>query len=277
MKSVIIVPNTLKQATIQYAQELLKILGERGIDAKIYNDGNEVPASALAIVLGGDGTILRSAKRFYGKDILLFGINFGHLGYLSAISPNEAIDGIERLVSGNYIIEQRTMLEGEIIRNGKSEAHFIGLNEACVFRSSLMHALRAELSINKKHTETIIGDGVVISTPTGSTAYNLSLGGPILTPTSKSMVVTPISPTYFPKASIVIDGGDEAEVLISFETADENGAPCIEIDGEIRYSLQNGDVIKIKRSEHTAQIVKITEKSFYQILREKLSRASLDQ
>ncbi|MBQ2809451.1 MAG: NAD(+)/NADH kinase [Clostridia bacterium] len=277
MKSVIIVPNTLKQATIQYAQELLKILGERGIDAKIYNDENEVPASALAIVLGGDGTILRSAKRFYGKDILLFGINFGHLGYLSAISPNEAIDGIERLVSGNYIIEQRTMLEGEIIRNGKSEAHFIGLNEACVFRSSLMHALRAELSINKKHTETIIGDGVVISTPTGSTAYNLSLGGPILTPTSKSMVVTPISPTYFPKASIVIDGGDEAEVLISFETADENGAPCIEIDGEIRYSLQNGDVIKIKRSEHTAQIVKITEKSFYQILREKLSRASLDQ
>ena len=277
MKSVIIVPNTLKQATIQYAQELLKILGERGIDAKIYNDGNEVPASALAIVLGGDGTILRSAQRFYGKDILLFGINFGHLGYLSAISPNEAIDGIERLVSGNYIIEQRTMLEGEIIRNGKSEAHFIGLNEACVFRSSLMHALRAELSINKKHTETIIGDGVVISTPTGSTAYNLSLGGPILTPTSKSMVVTPISPTYFPKASIVIDGGDEAEVLISFETADENGAPCIEIDGEIRYSLQNGDVIKIKRSEHTAQIVKITEKSFYQILREKLSRASLDQ
>ncbi|MBR2295987.1 MAG: NAD(+)/NADH kinase [Clostridia bacterium] len=277
MKSVIIVPNTLKQATIQYAQELLKILGGRGIDAKIYNDGDEVPASALAIVLGGDGTILRSAKRFYGKDILLFGINFGHLGYLSAISPNEAIDGIERLVSGNYIIEQRTMLEGEIIRNGKSEAHFIGLNEACVFRSSLMHALRAELSINKKHTETIIGDGVVISTPTGSTAYNLSLGGPILTPTSKSMVVTPISPTYFPKASIVIDGGDEAEVLINFETADENGAPCIEIDGEIRYSLQNGDVIKIKRSEHTAQIVKITEKSFYQILREKLSRASLDQ
>lgn len=277
MRSIIIVPNTLKPATTQYAHELLEILSKRGIDAKIYNDGDAVPSSALAIVLGGDGTILRSAKCFYGKDILLFGINFGHLGYLSAISPDEALDGIECLVSDNYTIEQRIMLEGEIIRNGEATERFIGLNEACVFRSSLMHALRAELSINERHTETIIGDGVIISTPTGSTAYNLSVGGPVLTPTSKSMVVTPVSPTYFPKASIVIDGDDEAEIAISFETAGESGAPCIEIDGEVRYELQNGDMIKIRRSAYTAQIVKVTEKSFYQILREKLSRASLDQ
>lgn len=277
MKKVIIVPNTLKQSTIEYARELIEILTQREICAQIYNDGDEIPENALVIVLGGDGTILRCAKRFYGKETRLFGINFGHLGYLSAISPDEAIDGIERLIAGNYTTENRTMLEGEILRDDKSVGSFIGLNEACIFRSNLLHALKAEVLINGKHTETLIGDGVLISTPTGSTAYNLSAGGPVLTPTSRSMVITPVSTTYFPRASIVIDGDDTVEIIIKYETIGESGAPCIEIDGETRYSLRNGDIIKIKRAEHCASIVKITDKSFYQILKEKLSRASLDE
>lgn len=277
MKKVIIVPNTLKKSTTEYASDLLKTLAERGICAEIYNDGDDVPSDALAIVLGGDGTILRCAKKFYSKNVLIFGINFGHMGYLSAISPDEAIEGIERLISGEYTIESRSMISGEVIRDGNAVYSFIALNEACVFRSSLMHALRAELLINERHTETIIGDGVIASTSTGSTAYNLSVGGPVLTPSSKNMVITPISPTYFPRSSIVVDEGDKLQIIINFETVGENGAPCVEIDGEARFELQNGDVIKIERAPYTAQIVKITEKSFYQILREKLSRASLDQ
>ena len=277
MKKVIIVPNTLKKSTTEYAGELLEILAQRGICAEIYNDADDAPSDALAIVLGGDGTILRSAKKFYSKNVLIFGINFGHMGYLSAISPDEAIDGIERLISGDYNVEERSMISGEVIRSGVAVYSFIALNEACVFRSSLMHALRAELLINERHTETIIGDGVIASTSTGSTAYNLSVGGPVLTPSSKNMVVTPISPTYFPRSSIVVDEGDKLQIIINFETIGENGAPCVEIDGESRFALQNGDIIKIERAPYVAQIVKITEKSFYQILREKLSRASLDQ
>lgn len=277
MKNIIIIPNTLKEKSIEYAKKAEELLSSKGYKIQILGESDEICKDAeLAIVLGGDGTILRSAKRFYGTNIPLFGINFGRIGYLSAIGPEEATEGIERLLRGDYTIEERIMLEGEIIREGKSLYSFVALNEACVSRSTLMHAFRAELLINTKHTETVIGDGVIISTPTGSTAYNLSAGGPVLTPTSKNMVITPVSPTYFPRSSIVIDDNDEMEIVINFETINENGVPCIEIDGETRYSLQNNDIIKIKRAPYNTRIIKITDKSFYQILREKLSRASLD-
>lgn len=275
MRNAIIVPNTLKQKSVEYAKRAELLLLKSGYNVQVYNDGDTPLENAeFAVVLGGDGTILRTAKRFYGMNIPLFGINFGHLGYLSAIGPDEADDGIKKLIRGDFTVEERIMLEGRIIRENQHMLKFVGLNEICVSRSTLVHAFSSELLINNKHTDTIIGDGVIISTPTGSTAYNLSAGGPVLTPTSKNMVITPVSPTYFPHLSIVIDDDDEAQIVIKYETMYENGKPCIEIDGESRYVLENNDIIKVTRAPYTAKIIKISDKSFYQILREKMSRAS---
>ena len=273
MKTAIIVANTQKQKSVEFAGIAKEFLISKGYRVRMYNDGDSVDKNAsLAVVLGGDGTILRSAKRFYGLDIPLFGINFGHLGYLSEIGSETPMEGLSRLVSGNYEIENRLMLEGEVIRNGEVVLTFISLNEASVHRSTLLHALSLEVMINTKHTETLVGDGVIVATPTGSTSYNLSAGGPVLTPTSNSIVITPVCAKYFPHSSIVIDGGDETEIEVSFETINETGAPCVVVDGDIRFPLENGDVIKVRRAQHSAKIIKITDKSFYQILKEKLSK-----
>lgn len=272
LKKAIIVANTLKSSSVEFAEKAKCFLEEKGYQIQIHNDADAPISDAeFVIVLGGDGTILRAAKKLYGIDAPIFGINFGHLGYLSAAGQEDAIEGIERLIEGKYTVEERLMLKGEVVREGKCVCDFISLNEASVYRSTLMHALALDVMINTKHTEIIYGDGVIIATPTGSTSYNLSAGGPVLTPTSNSIVITPVSPRYFPRSSIVTDGGDETEIRINFETINETGAPCVEVDGDLRFALQNDDLIKIKRAEKTAKIIKITDESFYQILRKKLS------
>ncbi len=277
MKNAIIIPNTLKQKSVDFANIALDFLMKKGYDAKIYSNTEPLPDTAeLAVVLGGDGTILRASKRLYGKDVPIFGINFGHLGYLSEVGSESALDGLELLCKGSYIIEKRLMLEGEVIRNGERVLEFVGLNEASIYRSTLLHALKIEVSINSKPTETLCADGVIVATPTGSTSYNLSAGGPVLTPTSNSIVITPVSPKFYPRSSIVTDGADETEIKIGFETINETGSPCIEVDGDTRFALQNGDMIKIRRAPHSAKIIRISDKSFYQILREKLSKASME-
>lgn len=273
MKTAIIVPNTQKPKSIEFASVAKEFLEGKGYTAQMYEEGFEASKdTSFAVVLGGDGTILRASKRFYGLDIPLFGINFGHLGYLSALGVDSPMEGLERLVRGEYEIEQRIMISGEVLRNGEAVLSFIGLNEASIHRSTLLHALSLDVMINTRHTETIVGDGVIVATPTGSTSYNLSAGGPVLTPTSKSMVITPVCAKYFPQSSIVIDGEDETEISVSYETLNETGAPCVIIDGDMRFPLENGDLIRIRRAEHNAQIIKITDKSFYQILKEKLSK-----
>ena len=273
MKNAIIIPNTLKQKSVDFAKIAQDFLTKKGHNATIHSNTDTLPSEAeLAVVLGGDGTILRAAKRLYGTDIPIFGINFGHLGYLSEVGSEDAIDGLETLTNGNYIIEKRLMLEGEVIRNGERVIEFVGLNEATIYRSTLLHALKIEVSINGKPTETLSADGVIVATPTGSTSYNLSAGGPVLTPTSNSIVITPVSPIFYPRSSIVTDGSDETEISVSFETVNETGLPCIEVDGDARFALENGDIIKIRRAPHDAKIIRISDKSFYQILREKLSK-----
>ncbi len=273
MKNAIIIPNTLKQKSVDFAKIAQDFLTQKGYKATICSNTDTLPDDAcVAVVLGGDGTILRASKRLYGKDTPILGINFGHLGYLSEVGCENAIDGLEALTNGEYIIEKRLMIEGEVIRNGERVLEFVSLNEASIYRSTLLHALKIEVSINGKPTETLCADGVIVATPTGSTSYNLSAGGPVLTPTSNSIVITPVSPIFYPRSSIVTDGSDETEVLVSFETINETGSPCIEVDGDTRFALENGDMIKIRRAPHCAKIIRISDKSFYQILREKLSK-----
>lgn len=273
MKNAIIIPNTLKQKSVDFAKIAQDFLKEKGYNATVCSNNDALPYDAsVAVVLGGDGTILRASKRLYGKDIPILGINFGHLGYLSEVGCENAIEGLEALINGKYIIEERLMLEGDVVRNGESVFTFVSLNEATIYRSTLLHALKIEVAINGKSTETLSADGLILATPTGSTSYNLSAGGPVLTPTSNSIVITPVAPIFYPRSSIVTDGSDETEAQISFETVNETGAPCIEVDGDTRFALENGDIVKIRRAPHSAKIIKISDKSFYQILREKLSK-----
>lgn len=277
MKSAVIIPNYLKANSVEFSKIAEGQLNARGYEAIILGDNEKMTKEAeFAIALGGDGTIIRACKQLYGTDIPVLGINFGHLGYLTECGPENAVDAINKLVEKNYKIENRMMICGSVIRDGKEVFAFTALNESALNRATLMRAFKMEIFVNGRLTNTVLGDGLIVATPTGSTSYNLSAGGPILTPTANNIVITQIAPIYFPGSPLVTDGGDEIEIRILVDNTAKSGNVAIEIDGNDSFKLQSEDIIKIKRAEHYAKIAKVTDTSFYQILREKLSKANYE-
>ena len=277
MKKAVIIPNYLKEESMQFSKTAYDILEKSGYKVTVLSENDEpIEGADLALVLGGDGTLLRACKKLFKFDIQMLGINFGHLGYLTECNPDGAIEAIEKIVDGDYRLENRLMLEGEVLRNGEAVYSFVALNEASFYRSTLLKAFVAEVFINGMHTQTVVGDGLIVATPTGSTSYNLSVGGPVLTPNSKNIVLTPISPKYFPRSSVVANGEDEIEIRVLVDSIVKTGNPALQIDGDDAFTLNDGDVIKIKRNVKDAKIIKVTNQSFYQVLRKKLSKATYD-
>ncbi|MBO5439573.1 MAG: NAD(+)/NADH kinase [Clostridia bacterium] len=275
MKNAIIIPNYLKEKSLEFSKKAKMLLEEKGYNPIILSENEAFDGKAdFALVLGGDGTIIRASKQLYGTDIAVLGINFGNLGYLTECNPETAIDAINKLISGDYTIENRLMISGEIVREGKTIHSFIALNEASLYRATLMKAFKMEIYINNKHTNTVLGDGLIIATPTGSTSYNLSAGGPILTPTANNMVITQIAPFSFPGTPLVIAGDDVIEIRIKIDNITKKGNVSMEFDGSESVEIQDGDIIRIQKAEHNAKIIKVSDRSFYQLLKEKLSKAN---
>lgn len=275
MKRAIIVPNYLKEESVRFCKTATEMLENNGYEVLVLKEEDYPSETAeFALVLGGDGTILRACKKLYQLDIPVFGINFGHLGYLTGCNPDTAVECIDKIVKGQYKIESRLMLEGQVVRGGQVIEGFVALNEATLFRSTLKKAFKIELYINGMNTQAILGDGVIVSTPTGSTSYNLSAGGPVLTPESSNMVVTPVSPMHFLRSSIVTGGLDEIEIRVVINSLTGDGRVSLEIDGDSAIDILDGDVIKIKGASKTAKTIKVNEISFYQILRQKLSKVN---
>lgn len=277
MKNALIIPNYLKKNSLEFSQMAKKLLESKGYKTIVLEE-NERPneKADFAIVLGGDGTMIRASKQLYGTDIPMLGINFGHLGFLTECNPETALEAIDKLISNEHKIENRLMISGSVVRGGREVHSFIALNEASIYRATLMKAFKMEIFVNGKHTNTVLGDGLIISTPTGSTSYNLSAGGPILTPTANNVVITQIAPIYFPGTPLVTDGHDEIEVRVKIENITKQGSVAVEFDGSESFLIEDGDIIKVKRAEYSARIIKVTDTSFYQILKEKLSKANIE-
>ena len=275
MKRAIIVPNYLKAESMGFCNVAKNMLEGMGYSVDVLGE-HDVPSNnaEFALVLGGDGTILRACKKLYTLNIPVFGINFGNVGYLAGCNPDTAVECIERVVSGNYKVENRLMLQGEFVRNGSVAYSFVALNEATLFRSTLKKAFKTEIYINGMSTETVLGDGVVIATPTGSTSYNLSAGGPVLTPESDNIVITPLSPMQLVCSSIVAGGNDTIDVRVAINSLFNDACVSLEIDGDCSFDIYDGDIIKIKKAENTAKTIKVDNVSFYQILRKKLSKVN---
>ena len=178
------------------------------------------------------------------------------------------------MVAGEYKVENRLMLNGEVVRNGQVVNSFVALNEATLFRSTLKKAFMSEIYINGMNTQAVLGDGVIISTPTGSTCYNLSAGGPVLPPESNNMVVTPLSPMHLLCSSIVAGGDDEIEVKVKIDSVIKDSVVSLEVDGDLSIDVYDGDVLRIKKAEKTAKTIKVNDISFYQILKKKLSKVN---
>jgi len=219
----------------------------------------------LLLVLGGDGTILSVVKTMEKFNTKIFGINFGNLGFMSEIPPFEISKTLAKIFSGNYTIDKRLMLSVEIIRNGKCIKKFHALNEAVISQGSLARLINLRTTVNNKKLTTYHADGLIIATPTGSTAYSLSAGGPIVYPTLSTIIITPICPHSFTQKPIVIPAEKKVEVIVESKKKQVN----LSIDGQESLALEHDDIIRIKR-DGEAHFVRLPTESFFKTLREKL-------
>lgn len=227
-----------------------------------------------AIVLGGDGTIIQTAYDLMTHDIPMLGVNLGTLGFLAEIEKHNVFEALDRLFNDDYQIEKRIMLEGEIARNQNKQTDnievFTALNDAVITRKGFSRIISLHIYVNDTLVDMFKGDGVIISTPTGSTAYNLSAGGPIVTQGAAVMVITPICPHSLSPRSVVVSADDTIRIVIGRSKKTQEAEASISFDGKNEIDLGTDDAVIIKRSRHSTKLVRLNRSGIYEVLRSKL-------
>ncbi|MGL6199953.1 MAG: NAD(+)/NADH kinase [Lachnospiraceae bacterium] len=232
-----------------------------------YIDPESIPDDVdCAIVVGGDGTLIRASGVLVFKDIPILGVNLGTLGYLTEVEVQHIRPAIDQLLNQDYLVENRMMLYGKV----RGEQQEIALNDIVVTRSGSLRILAFILYVNGKYLNTYHADGIIISTPTGSTAYNFSAGGPIIEPTASMILVTPICSHALNNRSIIFSADDE--VVIELGTRRDNfpDEGVVSFDGAELTHLASGDRLVVKRARETTKLVKLRKASFLETLREKM-------
>ena len=278
MKKVGIIANTTKKETTPFACEVASWLLEKGCQPFISSEV-DVPSEFQShscdqddmfakcdfiVILGGDGTMLNTASLSAMHDVPLLGINMGRLGYLTDVDVHDAFCSLEKVLKGEYKEEKRMMLD--VQSNVKPDINWVSLNDVVVMKGSSHKMITAEIWINEKYIDTYRADGFIISTPTGSTAYNLSAGGPIIKPTVETIIITLICAHLIYERPYVISADDIVSFVISGET--ENAV--VVIDGQNVAELCIGDKITASKSEYYTRIMRTTSLEFYDILRRKM-------
>lgn len=225
-----------------------------------------LPKVDLLLSLGGDGTLLRTARLATLKGIPILGINLGGLGFLTQVGLEELEKSLARLYQGKYGLQERMMLDCLIKRKGKKIKKLIALNDVVIGKGAYARIISLATYINNDYVITYSADGLVISTSTGSTAYSLSAGGPIVHPAIDSIILTPICPHTLSARPLIISENDEVKVIL--ETEEEE--VMVTIDGQEGFILEAQDEVSVKRSPHQAKLITFKESNFYVILREKL-------
>ncbi len=223
--------------------------------------------SELVIVVGGDGTILHAAHSLIQKEIPLLGINLGRLGFLADISPNEIEKQLDQILAGDYLEEQRVVLQASLIRDGKSIGTCCAINDVVVHAKQMVRMIELETRVNNKHVNTLRADGFIVATPTGSTAYALSGGGPILHPSIDAIVLVPICPHTLSNRPIVVDANSKVEILlpeVNRHTA------LASIDGQIDMDFMPNDMIVIEKGKQALRLIQPKDYDYFDVLREKL-------
>lgn len=217
----------------------------------------------LLLALGGDGTILTAARTVAEFGIPVLGINLGSLGFLTVVPPAGAIESFERINRGDYRTEERLMLK--VSESGGTES-WAGLNDIVLDKGGIARIVTFHVRLNGEFVSEIAGDGLIVATPTGSTAYALSVGGPILTPTMQAFVLAPISPHTLAQRPMVLAAEDRLQITVKSVA----GSVMLTIDGQWTRRLKQGATVEITRSEHPARLINFPERSFMRVLREKL-------
>jgi NAD+ kinase len=219
----------------------------------------------LVVVLGGDGTLLSAARATAAIDVPLLGVNLGTLGFLTDVSPQSLYAVLDAIAAGRAAVESRSLMHCELLRGNEVRGRYLVFNDAVVNKTTLARLNTYDLFIDKTFVSSYRADGMIVATPTGSTAYSLSAGGPVLTPTVAALVVTPVAPHSLTHRPLVVPDSAEIEILLRIE--DE--VAYLSLDGQPGLDLSDGDRVRCKRSEHSVNLFR-TGSDFFQVLRSKL-------
>ena len=259
--------------------ELVDWLGSRGIKVRLDEDAaeysgrdhalprDEVPEGAqLLIVLGGDGTLLSAARAIGGRDIPLFAVNLGALGFLTAITIDDMYPKLERALQGDFQIGRRRMLHCELWRGQQLLAAYEALNDMVLTKAEIARMIDLEVQVDEHFVCVYKADGLIVATPTGSTAYSLSAGGPIVFPSVAALAITPICPHMLTHRPVIVP--DESVIQVINRSDDHT--TYLTIDGQVGELLKQGDRVVCRRSEHSISLIRPAEMMFFDVLREKL-------
>ena len=273
MKTFFLVGNSEKDGIKKALLSLEKEINDRGgVSYKSYGyiDINKFPKVDCVITLGGDGTLIRAARDISHLGIPLIGINMGHMGYLTSISSAKDFKYmVDILIDDKYFIEKRMMITAAVIREGKELHSLNALNEAVITRREMLKTIRCNVYIDGDVWNEYSSDGIIVAKPTGSPAYTLSAGGPIIEPSSRMMLITAICSHALSQRSIVLSSSKV--IRISFNDNLKATRELV-VDGDDSVSLKNGDVIELRESEIFAGLIKLKKGSFLDNIRNKMNR-----
>lgn len=222
---------------------------------------------AFCIVIGGDGTLLTAAKLYAELDVPLLGVNAGHLGFLTEVEVTRIREALASLLRKEYRLDSRSMLEVSIRRKGAELAHYLGLNDVVVTRGTFARIITVDIRISGHHADRYRADGVIVASPTGSTAYSLAAGGPVVDPQAEVLVVTPICPHSLRGRAMVVRDREEVELEVVY-AGDE---VMLTVDGQVGYPLQPQDQVIVGRSPYSTKLIRLRNRSFYDVIRSHIS------
>lgn len=284
MRHFFVITNTYKDSKYVMAKRIQSYIEQQGGTCIIYVNNDKdvkpgyrytnpraVPADTeCIIVLGGDGTMIQAARDLAEYDIPLIGVNFGKLGFLTEMDQENVIEKLTQLLEDQYEIERRMMLQGKIIRRGACIDTNIALNDIVVNRSGLLRVIDFRVFVNDKLLNRYTADGIIVGTPTGSTAYNLSAGGPIVEPNASLIVLTPICPHTMNTRSIILSANDVVTIEIGENRSAAPEERIVAFDGCETLRLQAGDRIEIRKYEKMTSILKLSNVGFLEVLQQKM-------
>ncbi|MBP2016699.1 NAD+ kinase [Symbiobacterium terraclitae] len=280
MHRVALVVNVDKPLALETGAQILQWLEERKAEVLLHPsaaaplgrpdlavpEGPGWAQSDLVIVLGGDGTLIRAVQRVAPYGVPVLGINTGHLGFLTAMENGEALARLDRVLAGEYVLEERVMLRAMVERDGLLAAALSALNDAVISKGPRARMVHLEVSVGETTVARYPADGVIVATPTGSTAYSLSAGGPIVEPTVDCFLITPICPHTISARSMVVN----ADVPLAIRVVSSPGEVGLSADGSDPFPLVPGDVVRVGRAPYPARLVRLPGYQFYDVLRKKL-------
>lgn len=244
----------------------------KGEDGFLFTDEEQIPREVECIIsLGGDGTMIRIARDTLKREIPLVGVNIGTLGYLTEIEPQNLYSSLDKLIQDEFEIEERMLLKGTFFHQNRDLIKDYALNDIVISRKGSIQIINLKIYVNDEYLCSYNADGIILSTPTGSTGYNLSAGGPIVAPAAQTILLTPICAHTLNTRSIVLSADDRITVKIGQPRENRLGEAEISFDGDVVATLGMGDRIDICKTQKKTKIIKLSKISFLEVLREKMN------